>query len=218
MAFAVGPAKSTCEYILATALVAVCLVKAAAAPATATWWQPSRNEKFQYQLSVALDPDKHFIPGVQVYIVDAFDTPADAVAALKAKGDASAPVVPVCYISAGTWEDWRPDAGDFADSDKGAALGNWPGEYYANLRSDNVRAIMRRRMEMCRDKGFLAVDADNVDAYSNANGLGLTAEDQLDYNTWLAATAHELGLGMGLKNNLNQMAQLAPLFDFFVNE
>jgi hypothetical protein len=73
-------------------------------------------------------------------------------------------------------------------------------------------------MEMCRDKGFLAVDADNVDAYSNANGLGLTAEDQLDYNTWLAATAHELGLGMGLKNNLNQMAQLAPLFDFFVNE
>jgi hypothetical protein len=29
MAFAVGPAKSTCEYILATALVAVCLVKAA---------------------------------------------------------------------------------------------------------------------------------------------------------------------------------------------
>ena len=59
-------------------------------------------------------------------------------------------------------------------------------------------------MQMCTDKGFVAVDADNVDGYTNANGVGLRAADQLAYNTWLANTAHSLGLGIGLKNDLNQ--------------
>jgi hypothetical protein len=73
-------------------------------------------------------------------------------------------------------------------------------------------------MQMCKDKGFLAVDPDNVDAYTNNNGVGLTAADQLDYNTWLADTAHGLGLAVDLKNDVGQIAELAPLFDFFVNE
>ena len=57
-----------------------------------------------------------------------------------------------------------------------------------------------------------------VDGYSNPNGLGLTAADQLDYNTWLADTAHGLGLAAGLKNDIGQAKELAPKFDFFVNE
>jgi hypothetical protein len=73
-------------------------------------------------------------------------------------------------------------------------------------------------MQMCKDKGFLAVDADNVDGYTNVNGVGLTAADQLAYNSWLANTAHGLGLAIALKNDLNQLPQLVPLFDFFVNE
>ena len=71
---------------------------------------------------------------------------------------------------------------------------------------------------MCRDKGFVAVDPDNVNAYANVNGLGLTQGDQLAYNTWLAAAAHELGLAVGLKNDLEQLDALVPLYDFFVNE
>ena len=63
-------------------------------------------------------------------------------------------------------------------------------------------------MQMCKDKGFVAVDADNVDGYTNANGVGLTAADQLAFNTWLANTAHSLGLGIGLKNDLNQVRGL----------
>jgi hypothetical protein len=73
-------------------------------------------------------------------------------------------------------------------------------------------------MQMCKDKGFLAVDADNVDAYINDNGVGVTADDQLAYNSWLANTAHGLGLAIGLKNDLDHVPQLVGLFDFFVNE
>lgn len=71
---------------------------------------------------------------------------------------------------------------------------------------------------MCKSKGFLAVDADNVDTWSNSNGLGLTAFDQLAYILWLANTAHELGMAFGLRNDLNQVAQLVTVVDFFVNE
>jgi hypothetical protein len=37
-------------------------------------------------------------------------------------------------------------------------------------------------------------------------------------HSWLANTAHANGLAIGLKNDLNQVAALQPLFDFAVNE
>jgi hypothetical protein len=67
-------------------------------------------------------------------------------------------------------------------------------------------------------KGFVAIDPDNVDGYINENGIGFTAADQLAYNRWLAAAGHELGLAVGLKNDVAQVADLAGDFDFFVNE
>jgi hypothetical protein len=73
-------------------------------------------------------------------------------------------------------------------------------------------------MEMCKAKGFIAVDPDNVDGYTNDNGFDLTAADQLDFNKWLAATAHGLGMAVGLKNDPGQVAELEPYFDFFVVE
>jgi hypothetical protein len=71
---------------------------------------------------------------------------------------------------------------------------------------------------MCKSKGFLAVDPDNVDGYSNVNGKGLTAADQLDFNRFLAGEAHKQGVAVGLKNDNDQIAQLVDVFDFFVNE
>jgi hypothetical protein len=149
----------------------------------------------------------------QVYIIDGWDNTPATVAAIKARG-----AFPVCYFSAGTFEEWRPDAGKFAAADKGKPLAEWPGEAWVDVRSPGVRAIVQARMEMCRDKGFLAVDPDNVDGYSNDNGLGLTAADQLDFNRWAAGAAHALGLGAGLKNDVGQVADLVDAFDFFANE
>jgi hypothetical protein len=41
---------------------------------------------------------------------------------------------------------------------------------------------MRARVEMCRSKGFNAVDFDNVDAYTNDTGFHLTAAEQRAYD------------------------------------
>jgi hypothetical protein len=81
-----------------------------------------------------------------------------------------------------------------------------------------LASLLKQRLELCKSKGFVGVVPDSVDAYSNANGIGLTALDQLSYNQFLADSAHTLGLAIGLRNDLEQIQQLLPSFDFFVNE
>ncbi len=117
-------------------------------------------------------------------------------AAIKAKGG-----YPICYFSAGTWENWRPDAAKFLSTDKGRAVSGWAGEKWLNINSANVKTVMLARMQKCKDKGFVAVDPDNLDAYTYNTGFKLTAANQIAYNTWLADTAHSLGLAVGLKVN-----------------
>ena len=54
-----------------------------------------------------------------------------------------------------------------------------------------VRAIMQARLDTAVHYHCDGVEPDNVDGYSNHNGLGLTARDQLDYNRWLARGRHD---------------------------
>jgi len=67
-------------------------------------------------------------------------------------------------------------------------------------------------------KHFDALEPDNIDGYTNNTGFPLTAQDQLTFNTWIANTAHSLGLSVGLKNDNDQTAQLAPSFDWALDE
>ena len=69
-------------------------------------------------------------------------------------------------------------------------------------------------MEMCKAKGYPAVDPDNVDGFANPTGFDLTAKNQLEYNTFLATTAHALGLAVGLKNDVAQTEALVSLSYF----
>jgi hypothetical protein len=142
------------------------------------------------------------------YVIDGFDNAAAAVASLHAKGRKVG-----CYISAGSYENWRPDASSFP----AAVLGNsngWSGEKWLDIRRlDILGPIMEARLDMCRAKGFDAVDPDNVDGYTNRTGFSLTAADQLAYNRFLADAAHARGMAVGLKNDLDQIATLEPSFD-----
>ncbi len=45
---------------------------------------------------------------------------------------------------------------------------------------------MAARLDLAVSKGCDGVEPDNVDAYSNSNGLGLTASDQISFNTFIA--------------------------------
>ncbi len=149
-----------------------------------------------------------------MYDVDLFDTDAAVVATLHLEGRKV-----VCYVNAGGWEDWRPDAEEFPSAVIGASLDDWEGERWLDIRRlDVLGPIMEARMDLCEAKGFDAIEPDNVDGFLNDTGFSLTYADQLAYNVWLAAAAHERGLSIGLKNDMEQIPDLLPHFDWALNE
>ena len=179
-------------------------------PQAATLWRPAPGTTWQLQLSGTLD----LAVEAEVWDIDLFDTASSVVGLLHEQGSRA-----VCYMSAGSWEDWRPDADQFPDAVLGEPLLDWPGERWLDIRRfDVLGPIMEARLDLCRDKGFDGVELDNVDGYTNSTGFPLTYQDQLAYNTFLADAAHERGLSAALKNDLEQITDLLPLFDFAVSE
>ncbi|WP_116383681.1 endo alpha-1,4 polygalactosaminidase [Cupriavidus taiwanensis] len=174
-----------------------------------TRWVPAITDTWQIQLTGKLNTSYP----VAVYDFDLFDTPQATIDALHARGQRV-----ICYFSAGSAEDWRPDYGQFTAGDLGSPLSGWAGEHWVDTRSANVRRIMQARMDLAVSKRCDGVDADNVDSYTHSTGLPLSADTQLDYNRFLAAEAHARGLAIGLKNDIEQVAQLAADFDFAINE
>jgi hypothetical protein len=186
----------------------VLLSTAPAAPAPAVW-MPAISTPWQWQLTGTIDQTVD----VAMYDIDLFDQSASVVASLHAKGRKV-----VCYMSAGTYENWRPDASQFPAAVLGSGNG-WPGEKWLDVRRiDLLGPIMEARMDLCKQKGFDGLEPDNIDGYSNNSGFPLTAQDQINYNTWLANAAHARGLSIGLKNDLDQVKQLVNVFDWAINE
>lgn len=185
------------------------------APAGAVTWAPRPGQSWQWMLSsVPTSAQLAATRGIAVWDVDGFDTSAQRVAEIHARGSGA-----VCYLSAGSWESWRPDAGAFPAALKGRNLDGWAGERWLDIRQRGVlQPIMASRMRMCKAKGFDAVEPDNVDGYANSTGFRLTGADQLGYNRMIAQTAHLLGLRVALKNDVEQVRALAPYFDFAINE
>ncbi|MFD4606992.1 endo alpha-1,4 polygalactosaminidase [Streptomyces sp. NPDC058440] len=172
-------------------------------------WRPRPGLAWQWQLNGRADPSVD----VPVYDIDGFENSAADVARLH-RADRKV----ICYVNVGAWENFRPDKDAFPRSVLGGTNG-WDGERWLDIRRLSVlRPIMERRFDMCRDKGFDAVEPDLLEAYSNRTGFPLTARDQLRYNRMIAEVAHERGLSVGLKNDLPQIPQLVGDFDFAVNE
>lgn len=106
----------------------------------------------------------------------------------------------ICYFSAGSYEPNQPDSSQSTASGKGKELDGWPGEYWLDTKSANVRNIMSAHLELAASKGCDGVDPDNVDGYDNGTGLSLTTDDAVDFVTFLANGAHALNMSIGLKN------------------
>ena len=172
-------------------------------------WQPDVSDTWQWQL----DGTVNTTYAVNVYDIDLFDSSAQLIRQLHDGGHKV-----VCYFSAGSSEAWRPDNGDFNQKDLGNTMDGWEGETWLDIRSANVRKIMQARLDLAKQKGCDGVEPDNIAGYSNATGFPLTAEDQLDYNRFLAQEAHDRNLAIALKNDIEQAADLVSDFDFSVNE
>lgn len=183
---------------------------AAASPAASpAHWRPPAHLTWYWQLQGRIDNSM----AAATYDVDGFDTSPREVARLHAEGKHA-----VCYIDVGTWENWRPDAGEFPRSVLGKPNG-WPGERWLDIRRPVVRRIMAHRFRAeCRRKHFDAIEPDNIDGYQNHTGFPLTAREQLSYDEWAAKQAHSLGLAIFQKNDTDQAAQLEPHFDGVLDE
>jgi hypothetical protein len=195
------------RYQLVAALV---LVVGLSSSAHAAVWKPKPGVSWQWQLQGTIDTSVK----AHVYDIDGFDNSKKLVEKLHDKGRRV-----VCYISAGSWENWRRDADDFPGKVLGNKLDGWAGERWLDIRErDILRPIMRERIEMCAAKGFDAMEFDNVDGYSNSSGFNLSGVDQLAYNRMLARIAHNKGLSAALKNDVDQVNALEEDFDFAINE
>lgn len=184
------------------------------AGAANTVWHPTAGMTWQIQFAEPFTGNP--LP-VQVYDLDGFETDARTVAALHDNG-----IRVLCYISMGTLEEWRPDAGDYPPEIIGNEWGDWPGEYFVDIRRiDLLAPILEARLDMCASKGFDAVEPDNIDSYGNSSdvsGLPLTLDDQRSFDLWLANAAHERGLAIGQKNVPELTGDLVATYDFAVTE
>jgi hypothetical protein len=205
---------ASCRALAGVVLAALVLSVAGASPSVAVgralrtaesgWWHPAQRLTWYWQLQGRI---KNSQP-VAAYDIDGFDNSAGEVAALHAQGKHV-----LCYIDVGTAENWRSDYNQFPPSVLGESNG-WPGERWLDIRRlDVLGPIMTARFQMCHEKGFDAVEPDNIEAFSNKSGFPITAQDQLTFNEWVATKAHSLGMAVFQKNDGEQTSQLQSSFD-----
>lgn len=238
----------------ATTTAAPGTAKGAGASASAAIWRPPVQSRWQYQLQ----GNQAFAStgGINVNICEVpqtggacvrptvfdIDLYVDAeiagnnttlntagVNAIHAKGAKA-----ICYIDAGSIEEFRPDYQQFVDWHKShgnSLLGNpfseeFPNERWANINNDKgqrdfLLKMMEPRVDKCVQAGFDGVEFDVVHAHEEGKevtGWDISPATQLIYNKALAEIAHRKGLSVALKNDLSQIDDLVSVFDYAVNE
>jgi hypothetical protein len=151
---------------------------------------------------------------VQVLDLDPDSLGRGDIAALRDRG-----ILTICYVSVGTLEDWRGDITAFPRQVIGNAYDGWPGENFLDIRqTDILLPLMQARFADCANKGYHAVEPDNMDVYINASGFEVSAADTVAYVAALADIAHGMGLAIGQKNVPELTADLEPILDFVITE
>lgn len=169
--------------------------------------RPDPLATWQIQLSGTLDTSID----AKVYTAD-IETSASAIRTLHSAGR-----IVLCYFSAGTMENFRDDASRFPAESLGSSLPNYPNERWIDVRHPTVRAIMQDRVTQAARADCDGIHPSGLAAYGASTGLGFTRADQLAYNRWLAAAAHDVGLSIGLVEGDTALTQeLQPDFDWTV--
>jgi len=210
-ASALRKAALACTAVVLTATA----TQAQAAPsATAAVQLPPTPAVLDYQLGAAYTPPS----GVTLVTRDSTATPAPG-------------IYNICYVNGFQTQPeekdlWLKDRKDLLLKDSG---GNpvidpdWPDEFILDTSTATKRTrladITGTVIQRCSQKGFKAVEIDNLDSYSRSRGK-LTASNNLAYATLLATKAHALGLAIGQKNSAEESARARNEvgFDFAFSE
>ncbi len=173
------------------------------------WYKPDTDTSWQWQLQGSINSSYD----VEIYDIDLFESSSSLIKKLK---DNDRKVI--CYFSAGSYESWRGDKNNFPKTVLGKKMDGWDDERWLDISNKELYPIMKARLDLAVQKGCDGVEPDNVDGYINDTGFDLSASEQLVYNKFIADEAHKRGLSVGLKNDLEQIVELEPFYDFSLNE
>jgi len=191
-------------------IVALIVAMTSLTVAAAAYWVPSPSDTFQWDLE---EPVPTNVPAT-VYDIDMFDNTAGLVAKLHAMGRHV-----ICYIDVGSWESYRPDAKKYPKRILGERYPGYPQERFVDIRAlDVLGPILEARFDLCKAKGFDAIEPDNMDTYQADTGFPLSGDDELRFISWLIARAHAHGLSIGQKNDPAQTPAVEGSFDWALLE
>lgn len=190
----------------------------------ATWTVPAGNVAFDYQIG-----QPYALPsGVGVVSRDWFD------------GTPAANAYNVCYVNAFQTQDDDPFVDRIDEQSNWPqqlvlySLGddpNWGGEYLIDISTASKRNIatgwVTQMLQGCADKGFDAVEFDNLDSWTRFDGTPIADQvpfgkiEALVYARKITEAAHDRGLAVAQKNTASFTANQALNyvgFDFAVVE
>ncbi|MFE1664186.1 endo alpha-1,4 polygalactosaminidase [Microbacterium sp. P02] len=170
---------------------------------------PPTTGAFDYQLGGAYDP----VDDITIVVRDSTEMPMEG-------------IYSICYVNG-----FQTQPGETADSSlilrdaDGAPIvdPNWPDEDLIDISSPERRSAAAARLQTtidsCAEKGFAAVEFDNLDSWTRSGGL-LTEDDAIEFATMLVGAAHEAGLAAGQKNaaELSAIGKNRIGFDFVISE
>jgi endo-alpha-1,4-polygalactosaminidase (GH114 family) len=175
------------------------------------WWKPVAGVTFDWVLEDVTSKD---VFTTDVVDVDAFDTSKETVAALHAQGKKV-----IAYLSVGTLEDYRTDGNLLPAEVIGKVYPEWPDERWLDINKlDKLKPWLIARFTMIQQKGFDAIEPDNLDGYESTTGFNITLTDTKNYCTYLIELAHSLGLGIGQKNVPELTSSFSDKFDWALTE
>jgi endo-alpha-1,4-polygalactosaminidase (GH114 family) len=146
---------------------------------------------------------------VDMLDIDGFNNTTGVVSGIHARAGRTLPhEMAICYISLGSWENFRPDATSWPTAGLGLTLGGYPNEHWVDVRRlSALLPVVDSRLQLCAGKGFDGVEVDNIDGWTNHSGFALT---QSDTEAWLAAVANQAHA-----DNLFVIYKNDPLSTFF---
>lgn len=169
-------------------------------------WAPRAGLSWQIQLIGAVTAAASFT----VYDLDPFTTPAQTVAGLRAAGRHV-----MCHVDIGAADLTLPDSARLT----GAVLGASAGRHarWLDIRQwATIAPVLADRLQLCADKGFDAVDADNGFGYAHSTGFDLTVAAQMNYDREVVALARRLRLAVGVRTTPALAATIEPVVNFAI--
>ncbi|AQA05225.1 hypothetical protein BVC93_25685 [Mycobacterium sp. MS1601] len=156
-----------------------------------------------------------------------YPPPAPVTIVARDRSASPAGAYSICYVNGfqtqpGELDTW-PDQALLRGSDgKPVHDPDWPDEVLLDTRTAQQRsliaAVVSRWITGCAEKGYQAVEFDNLDTYTRSGGA-LRREDAVALAAELVAAAHSAGLAAAQKNAAEDAATFrAAGFDFAVTE